>query len=289
VLDGIDVVLPTTGRSTLERALQSVRDQTRAPRRIFVVDDSGAGAAGPLALRENEHLLSTSGGEGGGASRELGRLAGESPLVAYLDDDDWWEPEKLESQSDAFAVARADISFTRVFFHGRDGGVRILPRRVPPGSGEALPSYLVERPRLRHGDGYIQSSSLMVRRSSIGDVPWRPLRKHQDWDLLMRAAVAGARFHFDPRPLAHVQQGSAGSLSTTRDWRMSLDWLLEHRACLSRRAIGDFAAVEVLRSALAARDGRGVRAALSLLWRNPPHAAALVVGASGLVETLVAS
>jgi Glycosyl transferase family 2 len=284
VVTGIDVVLPTIGRQTLERALDSVRSQTLEPRRLFIVDDSGASAASRLALRQDEHLLATSGGEGAGASRERGRIAGTSPLIAYLDDDDWWEPDKLEVQASRLGTGRADISFTRVFFHRADGRIRTLPRQPPPPLTDDIPNYLLERPRLLHGDGYIQSSTLMVRRNSGADLAWRPLMKHEDWDLLMRAAATGARFDFCDQPLVHIQQGSLGSLSMVRDWVMSVDWLSEHKANLSRRAVGDFIAVEVLRGALASRDAEGVRTAVRMLRGNRPHAAALIVGISGLLK-----
>lgn len=284
MVTGIDVVLPTTGRRTLERALDSVRSQTLEPRRIFIVDDSGASAASRLVLRQGEHLLTTSGGEGAGASRERGRIAGTSPLIAYLDDDDWWERDKLEVQVSRLGAGWADLSFTRVFFHRADGRIRILPRQPPPPLTDDIPNYLLERPRLLHGDGYIQSSSLVVRRNSRADLAWRPLMKHEDWDLLMRAAATGARFDFCDQPLVHVQQGSRGSLSMVRDWVMSVDWLSEHEANLSRRAVGDFTAVEVLRGALASRDAGGVRTAVRMLRANRPHAAALMVGVSGLLK-----
>jgi glycosyltransferase involved in cell wall biosynthesis len=289
-LDGtrgpVDVVIPTLGRSTLTRALRSVRDQTLQPQTVYIVNDSSEAVTSQLSagLRENEVLLATGGGHGGGYARELGRRACRSEFVAYLDDDDWWDPAKLQLQLELARASHADVVFTAATFHRADGREQVLPRRLPP-TGAALGDYILERPSIRFGDGYIQSSTMLVKQTESRSLTWRSLSKHQDWDFVVRAALDGAQFAYCPLPLVHVHQGTLGSISRAADWHASLQWIAGFDHVLSSRAIGDFVASEVLRSALAARDRAGVMAALRILVAQRPHAAALLVGLSGLIRT----
>ena len=105
---GVDVVVATHRMLPyLAGALQSVRDQTWANRRLIVVDD-GSGApeaiertAGPDAI-----VLHLAGG-GQAAARNAGIEAGDGEFIAFLDDDDLWPPARLE-QLVGVLVARPD-------------------------------------------------------------------------------------------------------------------------------------------------------------------------------------
>ncbi len=72
----VSVIIPTTRPETLQRALASVEAQTDPPLEVLVEEDPGRRGA---ALTRNA-----------GAARARGSL------LAFLDDDDEWEPEFLE-------------------------------------------------------------------------------------------------------------------------------------------------------------------------------------------------
>jgi hypothetical protein len=280
----VTTVIPTLGRPALARALDSVRRQRGPAGRTVVVLDDPAGEDHVRALLEDELLLVTAGRTGGANARSAGARAAETSHVAFLDDDDWWEPEKMSCQVSALSESGADICYTATSFHESGGGVRLLPTR-PQAPGQSVASYLVARPALRHGTGYIQTSSILATKSLLDEHPWDPtLKKHQDWDLVSRWAAAQARMTYVPLPLVHVQQGSVASVSRTADWRASAMWLERHSDALDARAYGDFVATQMLRGALSARDARGLLASLSELSRHRPHLAAMVVGLHGLVE-----
>jgi glycosyltransferase involved in cell wall biosynthesis len=273
------------GRESVQRALESVRAQTHAVSTTFVVlDDPLREEWVRSILRSNEVLIVTGGRLGGAEARNLGARASEAAFVAFLDDDDWWEPGKTFAQLRALLGQDAAVSFTYTRFHESSGRTRILPTRDFPDSSD-LPSYLVQRPRLRHGDGYIQTSSLMISRDLLRSVEWNSdLPKHQDWDFVVRL-VANQRSVAPVREvLVNVQQGSSGSISKTRNWEASLVWLDIHANVLSSRAIGDFAATHILRGALAQRNARGVGLGLNLMRVHRPHLSAVIVGLYGSVE-----
>src|SRR5690242_19678911 len=96
----VSVIIPTTRRpAQLRRALDSVFAQTyREFEAIVVVDgpnpDTVAmlAACGEARLRvlQNDHPL------GPGLARNAGAAAARGDWLAFLDDDDEWQPENLE-------------------------------------------------------------------------------------------------------------------------------------------------------------------------------------------------
>jgi glycosyltransferase involved in cell wall biosynthesis len=280
----VTVVLPTMGRTEVLRALASVRGQTYTEVRTVVVLDDPSREPFVQRVLEKETLIVTSGRTGAANARNVGLRAATTDFVAFLDDDDWWQPEKLSVQVQDLLEDGGDLSFTGTYFHEANGSVRILPNR-PQGPDETVASYLVGRPGLKHGDGYIQTSSILGRTDLLQRIAWDAgLPKHQDWDLVVRLAHEGSRFTHTPQPLVHVQQGSIGSISMTSNWRASKVWLDRHKDRLSSRAHGDFVATQILRGAAAALDARGLLAALRELASHPPHLAALLVGLHGFRE-----
>jgi glycosyltransferase involved in cell wall biosynthesis len=109
----VDVVIPTMGRESVQRALESVRAQTHAVSTTFVVlDDPLREEWVRSILRSNEVLIVTGGRLGGAEARNLGARASEAAFVAFLDDDDWWEPGKTFAQLRALLGQDAAVSFT---------------------------------------------------------------------------------------------------------------------------------------------------------------------------------
>ncbi|WP_198040565.1 glycosyltransferase family 2 protein [Rhodococcus sp. 2G] len=284
-VNGVSVIIPTVGRPELRNALESVRNQSmQCAETIVVLDRPDAEPAVREILLPSERLVVTPGAAGGGGARALGLSASVGGYVAFLDDDDWWEPKKVEAQVTSIQSSGATFSSTATYFDTARG-VRILPEEELQPS-ESIASYLVRRPRLRHGSGYIQTSSLMVRADLAKAVSWNPsLRKHQDWDFIVRCAEhPDFKYSFINVPLVHVVQGSAGSVSKLADWSTSSKWYDEHRHSLDRAAAGDFVLTQVIRGSLSGLDARGLRHGVALLKGTRPHFAAIVVGLFGAVE-----
>jgi glycosyltransferase involved in cell wall biosynthesis len=268
-----------------EAALAS---RTIDPEVVVVVDRLAAvERVRSMLAHLNVKVVVTSGARGSSAARNIGIGHAHGEWIAFCDDDDWWEPEKLEVQlalADAFGAPA--ILFSPIVFHRRDGVCEVLPHRLPS-PDVRLADYLVLRPRIKWGFGVVQTSSLLIPARYLQGTPFdETLPLHEDWDLILRLAVEHAAPLIGPTiPLVHVQQGSAGSLSKARNWRASLSWLDRHRGDLSQRARADFAAVQIVRPALGARDWHGVVAGVREVMRaGPPHLGAALAGAAGIAR-----
>ena len=174
----VSVVIPLGPRlEGIERCLESVAAQSRAPAEVIVVHDgpaqidlTGTRMPAGTTLRMLEHPVC----RGGGVARNTGLSASTQEFVAFLDSDDEWTPDRLEVDLSAMGSAGAMVSgAVRV----RDGRRESPARRGHCSSPERV---------LRFDDWQLAvTSSLTVRRATA---PWwdEALPAMQDWDYLVQ-------------------------------------------------------------------------------------------------------
>jgi glycosyltransferase involved in cell wall biosynthesis len=108
VSTGVSVVIPVfNGALYLGAAIESVLAQTRAADAIIVVDDGSTDESAAVASQfgaKVQYLRRLH--EGAAAARNAGQAAVQSPLLAFLDADDLWLPQKLERQLPLIANAK---------------------------------------------------------------------------------------------------------------------------------------------------------------------------------------
>lgn len=102
----VSVIIPTKNRrALLERAIESVAKQTFTDWEIIVVDDASSDDTRQFMeeskLNRMIYIRSES-GQGGAVSRNIGIKNASGELIAFLDDDDEWLPEKLSMQVKCF-------------------------------------------------------------------------------------------------------------------------------------------------------------------------------------------
>lgn len=288
----VSVVVPTIGRPELVRALRSVRAQSFVGDiELIVVNDAGPGTDWPIEAKSlADRVVETAGRVGGSRARNLGIAASTGDLVALLDDDDEWLPDKLALQ---IGLLEAGPDPTKTVVAGRqyyvspDGGPASHPgpdRMI--GRDEKVEHYLFRRRSPNLGRPSMYTSTLLCPRELAVSVPWDDsLARHQDWDWLIRLGrVPGTTFVQTTEPIARIQVGSARSISAGSDWRASLDWA--NRVLVADSAVyADFLSAQVLRYALTSRSWVGCRAVLAALWRTKqwPSFGPSVVGLAGLL------
>lgn len=289
----VSVVIPTTLRPTVERAVESALRQPVPIEILLVVDRPEGTRPSPPSLRDTlesvTRVIYTGGGRGPGFARNAGVEAARGTWIAYLDDDDEWLPGKLERQlaaADGLTSAQAEVIVSCQAYQrwaSKSGLSQPVPHRVYRGG--TLADYLFVRRSPTVGRAAIFVPTLLVSRSLALRVPWNgALTRHVDWDWLTRADHAGAGFVQLAEPLCIVTVGSESSISASSDWRASLKWSQELRQNAGESAYVDFIAGQVLRYALQDRSLRGVSAAVrSIIGTRLPSLQATALGLTGLM------
>src|SRR5277367_3459376 len=96
----ISVVVPVfNGAAYIAQAIDSVLGQTLAPDEVIVVDDGSSDSTADIVKRYQPHVLyRRQVNQAPGAARNLGIRESKGELLAFLDSDDIWLPEKLRVQ-----------------------------------------------------------------------------------------------------------------------------------------------------------------------------------------------
>ena len=111
----ISCIVPVyNGEQFLAEALDSILAQTCAPFEVIVVDDGSTDDTAAVAARYGKQIAYyRQDNAGPSAARNHGVRATRGDLVAFLDADDVWRPEKLARQAARFALRpELDISMT---------------------------------------------------------------------------------------------------------------------------------------------------------------------------------
>jgi len=271
----VSVVIPTRDRPDLvTRAVRSALAQTVEDIEVIVVIDgpdaptrSALGGVGDARVRVVE--LPVSGGAPN--ARNVGVHEARARWTALLDDDDEWLPTKLAAQLE---LARAS-PFTRPIVVSRlvnrtPRAEFVVPRRLPE-AGEPISEYLAVRRGLFHGDGFIQTSTIMAPTELLRRVPFAVgLRRLQELDWTLRALRedgTGVAMAAQPLVVWHTDEDRP-RVSFDAPWEQQLAWIRESRELFTPRAYA--ALIMSVISAMAAPTGSS-RAMWTLLREAHGH------------------
>jgi glycosyltransferase involved in cell wall biosynthesis len=248
----ISVVIPTRNRpALLLRAVKSALEQTHQDIEIIVVVD-GACAKTSEALASLSdgriHVIALRDPVGGSDARNAGVRKAAGEWIAFLDDDDEWMPTKIEKQIAVASQASEPYPIVSTGMIGiSPGGQFPWPRRFPS-PAEPICEYLFNRRSLFRGEGQIQTSVLLTRRSLLEREPFTSgLRRHQDTEWYLRVdQIPGVAFHFVREPLVrwYIEQPRE-TITNDQDWRSSLLWLQSNRSRMTPRAYAGFISTQL--------------------------------------------
>src|SRR2546430_16171850 len=101
-IDGaVTVVIPVyNGERFIQRAVDSILKQTYPVSQIIVVDDGSKDRTREIVEKEYSEQVTLLCQQNGGPARarNTGLRMATGEFIAFLDADDWWEPEKLTMQ-----------------------------------------------------------------------------------------------------------------------------------------------------------------------------------------------
>jgi hypothetical protein len=265
----VSVVIPTRGRAGfVQKAVMSaLRQDFESIEILVVVDGEDRPTSEALEAFGDERLrvIKLAANVGGAEARNIGVREARGEWIAFLDDDDEWLPHKLSRQM--VAARRSTVLWpvvsSRLIARGPEGEW-IRPLRSYD-STRPVSEFLFCRKPLIDGPYAAQTSTLMMRREMMLAVPFRSgLKRHQDWDWVLRAErVPGVAFTVLSEPLVVYSMGDGReSVGRAQDWEFSMQWGAEMRGFFSAKAYSWFLATECASRAAKGRAGWKVYAEL---------------------------
>jgi glycosyltransferase involved in cell wall biosynthesis len=177
----VSVVVPSyNAGKTLDETLRSVRSQTHQDLEIIVVDDGSTDDTAAVAQRHADadkrvRLIRQANG-GVAAARNTGWQAASTDIVALIDSDDLWAPDKIEKQLRALALGGPKVGFVYCFFTRIDAeGLMGAEWKPEPHAGDVLDQILE--------DNFVGNGSSMLARREI-------IERCDGFDNSLRAAGA---------------------------------------------------------------------------------------------------
>lgn len=247
------------------RAVRSALAQTYAVKEIVVVVD-GPDDLTVKAIEDFDDarvrclVLPVNGGSNN--ARNQGVANSTSEWIAFLDDDDEWLPEKIAVQM----ALTGDYDVIACRFYARfSKGTAVWPKRLPR-DGERFGDYMFSRRSIFNGEAALITSTLLVRRSLLQQVPFSTkLRRHQDTDWMIRVAELGTRTVYASEPLL-IFNDDLGRvrISTSYNWHQSLEWIRSVKELMGKQAYSGF----VLTSIGSAASDQNDRSAFLLLLKE---------------------
>jgi len=203
----VSVVIPVyNGERYLREAIDSVLQQTYPSIEVVAVNDGSTdGSAEVLASYGDRIQVVHQPNSGVGNARNAGIRACSGEFIGFLDQDDWWLPDKTQKQVNALlADDKVGLVHAPVFYYDNDSGAVVSPLN-PHARPELLTGPCFERLLLCNG---IRNSSAIVRRSVLDHVglcsPEIAGNTVQDYDLWLRIARV-ASLAFVPEELSYFR------------------------------------------------------------------------------------
>jgi glycosyltransferase involved in cell wall biosynthesis len=197
----------------LDRLLASIKTQTFQEFEVIVVDDNSPNHDEYLPVIEKyKNLFSefsffiNETNRGAPYSRNRGILASKYDLVALVDDDDEWLPEKLEMQVEIFEVSPENVGLVYTWTDAVDENGQVVYRYRSELEGNVKKEILREC--------FIPSPSVMVRKKAILEAGLfdESFPSCQDWDMWTNIILRGFEVKVAKKVLTLYHKHNAGNI-----------------------------------------------------------------------------
>lgn len=228
----VSVILPTYNRpNKIQTAVDSITNQTYENIEIIIVDDASqedyvdkisknvATKYEPTVIKHNKNM-------GQAAARNTGIRAANGKYIAFLDDDDIWEPTKIEKQLRVMIDEQRPVSYTwinRVDEHGNITGTSrptatgIVRRQALTTGFPGPPAVCIEREVLEQLGGFDESLPAM-----------------EDSDLGIRL-IDKYEHSCVPEVLVHAEAGGEPSSEYVKRKKQAVEMLVNKHTPLANR------------------------------------------------------
>jgi glycosyltransferase involved in cell wall biosynthesis len=198
----ISVIVPTYNRTQyLREALDSIFNQTYKEFEVIVVDDGSlVNVKNAMAAYLDKVLLIRQPHSGLSSALNHGIKSSRGEYIAFLDDDDYWSPLFLEKCYHSFTNnSDTDCVYTDVrYFNGTEKNV-LIQRRLRRASGHIIEALIK--------GNFIPINSAVTRRECFNKAGLfdESLNGFMDWDMWLRIAQAGYKFHYVDEVHAYIR------------------------------------------------------------------------------------
>jgi glycosyltransferase involved in cell wall biosynthesis len=218
----VSVIIPAyNAEAFLARALRSVVEQTFDDYEVVLVDDGSTDGTAEIAQSFKQVRYFHQPNRRQPATRNRGLKEAKGELIAFLDADDEWLPEKLERQLAFMDERDSQISFTDTYVSSKGKRAGRYSELVPPCDGDILLGLLRQ--------SFITINTVVARKELLDRFDENvPFRSHEDYDLWLRLALAGTRFDYLNEPLAVYHRGYASDSSDRISMHERYLEVLEH-------------------------------------------------------------
>ena len=211
----VSVIIPTFNRAQMvRRAIESVLAQTFRDFELIVVDDGSTDETRAFLESQKDKIVALfhERNRGPAAARNTGIAASNAPMIAFLDSDDYWLPQKLEVQASFFRQHPQAIACQTEEVWIRRG------KRVNPKKIHRKPSGHIFVPSLRLC--LISPSAIMIKKQILDQIGWfdETLPACEDYDLWLRLTCKWP-VHLITKPFVVKHGGHPDQLSA-KFWGM---------------------------------------------------------------------
>lgn len=211
----ISVIIPTYNRTHLiERAIQSVLNQTYQDFEIIVVDDGSIDNTKEVLESFSDkriRYIRHEKNRGGAVARNTGIKIARGEYIGFLDDDSEWLSKKLEKQMKAFEAASPEVSivYTGLLRIENDRKVYIPSPTIKKKENN------IQRELLKKN--FIDTSTILVKKECLNKVGVfdERLPRFQDWELVIRISKC-YKFKLINEPLV-ISYYTADSISADQN------------------------------------------------------------------------
>jgi glycosyltransferase involved in cell wall biosynthesis len=227
----VSVILPAYNEAdVIDRAIESVRNQTLEDFELIVVDDSSDDGTADIAYSYDDSCMEVirhSSNRGGGAARNTGIMNAAGRYLAFLDADDEWYERKLEVQHEhLFSRDESHVGVYCAVHNTNNHGPlasavyeHVFDTSTSPdeGGSELIP-HVLSREFTLGG-----SSTLFIRADTIQQMGGfdSEFDRHQDVEFLIRLLKTGKLAYVDEELMIKHDTGTP-SPDTIRDAKIEL-------------------------------------------------------------------
>jgi teichuronic acid biosynthesis glycosyltransferase TuaG len=206
-MPAVSVIIPAyNAEAFLERAIRSVEAQSFRDFELVVVDDGSTDGTADIARGFDSVRYVRGSHQGEAGARNLGLEEAEGDLVAFVDADDEWLPEKLGRQVAFMEKLGSSFSYTDCYLV-RDGSRVRYSTLAQPRHGEILSDLIDDW----LDQAFLLPTEVMASRqllqSAGGFETGLSTAGHVDYGLWLKLALRGTRFDYLDEPLALWYRG----------------------------------------------------------------------------------